>query len=364
MIKLMDRELIRGFFKAYLVSLTSLLSLYIVIDLFTNLDDFAGGHATMLQVLLRIGTYYGYKVFEIFDRLCEVIVLLAAMFTITWMQRNNEQMPLLSSGISTHRIVSPVLGCGFFMLSLAVLNQEWVIPRIADQLMFDKDDPTGEKDLNVKGAYEPNNIHIEGGKASRVGMAVRPFRVTIPDGLAGTQIHLEAAEGRYVSTGPHQGGWELTNTKPADVETWDPKVLEVRDTGRYFLHTRDVTFERLTRNVNWFNKASTLRLYQELMTPETGRQANMAVLFHIRLTRPILGMLLVLLGLSVVLRDQNRNMIISTGACLVLCGLFFVICYICRTMGENDYLTPALSAWMPILLFGPLGLAMFDAIHT
>jgi len=69
-------------------------------------------------------------------------------------------------------------------------GQEFIIPHIADQLMFDKDDPTGEKDLTVKGAYEPNNIHIEGGKASRVGLAIRPFRCTIPDSLAGTQIHL------------------------------------------------------------------------------------------------------------------------------------------------------------------------------
>jgi len=148
------------------------------------------------------------------------------------------------------------------------------------------------------------------------------------------------------------------------LDTWDSKILEVRDTGRYFLHTRDVTFERLTRNGNWYNKASPLRLLQELHLPESARQAAMAVLFHIRMTRPILGMLLVLLGLSVVLRDQNRNMILSTGACLMLCGLFFVICYICRTMGENDFLTPAMSAWLPILLFGPLGVALFDAIHT
>ena len=58
------------------------------------------------------------------------------MFTVAWMQRNNEQVPLLSAGVSTRRIVLPVLVCAFFMLSLTVLNQELVIPQVADQLTF------------------------------------------------------------------------------------------------------------------------------------------------------------------------------------------------------------------------------------
>ena len=40
--KLYDRVMVRGYLKAYLVVLVSLLSLYIVVDLFTNFDDFAG----------------------------------------------------------------------------------------------------------------------------------------------------------------------------------------------------------------------------------------------------------------------------------------------------------------------------------
>ena len=75
----------------------------------------------------------------------------------------------------------------------------------------------------------------------------------------------------------------------------------------------------------------------------------MAVLFHQRLTRPILGMVLVVLGLSVILRDQNRNVIISSGMCLVLCGVFFASCYACKMLGDNEYVNPALAAWLPVL---------------
>jgi lipopolysaccharide export system permease protein len=155
----------------------------------------------------------------------------------------------------------------------------------------------------------------------------------------------------------------LVGTRPADVETI-PGILDQRDSGRYFLHTRDVDFEAVTRNPNWFMMASTAQLYEELQRPESNRLASMAVLFHTRLTRPVLGMVLVLLGLSVILRDQNRNVIISSGLCLVLCGVFFAACYACKMLGDNEYINPALAAWMPVLFFGPHAIVLFDAVHT
>ena len=364
LVKLIDRQMIRGYFKSYIVCLASLLSLYVVVDLFTNLDDFTNHNKGLWASLLRIFAYYGYKVSQIFDRLCEAIVLLAAMFTVAWMQRNNEQIPLLSAGISTRRIVLPVLLSAFFMLSLTVINQEFVIPRIADKLALDRDDPDGQKSVAVRSAYDSNGIHITGDRADRQDNTVSLLFATIPETLGGTLIHLSALQGRYIAgPGPRQGGWELVGTRPSDVGSI-PGILDQRDSGRYFLHTRDVDFEAVTRNPNWFIMASTPQLYDELQRPESTRLASMAVLFHMRLTRPILGMVLVLLGLSVILRDQNRNVIISSGMCLVLCGVFFAACYACKMLGDNEYINPALSAWMPVLFFGPHALVLFDAVHT
>jgi lipopolysaccharide export system permease protein len=89
-----------------------------------------------------------------------------------------------------------------------------------------------------------------------------------------------------------------------------------------------------------------------------------AVLFHTRLTRPLLGILLVFMGVSIILRDQNRNVFISAGFCLGLCALFFASKLLCKFLGDNNLLSPALSAWLPLMCYGPLALVMFDAIHT
>src|SRR6516225_948259 len=100
-----DLLLVIGYFKAFIICLVSLLSLYIVVDLFTNLDEFTHHNGGLLPVLKHIGTYYAYRSTQIYDRLSEAIVLLAGVFTVAWMQRSNELIPLLAAGVPTRRVI-------------------------------------------------------------------------------------------------------------------------------------------------------------------------------------------------------------------------------------------------------------------
>jgi lipopolysaccharide export system permease protein len=365
---LLDRQLIRSYIKAYLVCLVSLLSLYIVVDLFTNVDDFAGNKRGLSAILRHISFYYGYKIAQIFDYLCEMIVLLAAMFTVAWMQRNNELLPLLSAGISTRRVVRPILFSASAMVLLSIVNQEMVIPPIGNFLIYPRDDPNGERDVEAHGVFEPNGILIKGERASRRNMMVKPFSCVIPESLAGTLTLLQAREAYYYPPGDGPcggGGWLLAGTEPRELEGFNnPRILQSLDSGKYFLHTEEVDFEALTRSRTWFVFTSTYRLLQELNQPDSTRLASMAVLFHMRLTRPILGLLLVVMGLAVILRDQNRNVFINTALCLVLCAAFFAARFTFKHLGDTEILSPALSAWIPVFVFGPLSFVLFDAIHT
>src|SRR3954447_20128642 len=124
--KLLDRQMLLNYLKSYLVCLVSLLGLFIVVDLFMNLDDFSQVTDNMAELIRYIGIYYSYNTAKVFDRLSEAIVLLGAMFTVALMQRNNELLPLLSAGVSTRRVVAPVLVGSVMMLGLSVANQELI----------------------------------------------------------------------------------------------------------------------------------------------------------------------------------------------------------------------------------------------
>jgi lipopolysaccharide export system permease protein len=367
MLGLLDRYLIRGYIKSYLVCLTSLLSLFIVLDLFTNLDDFASKRQGFEAMMKTIGLYYTHTTPRIFDRLCEAIVLLAAMFTVAMMQRNNELLPLLSAGVSTRRVVTPVLLTACAMMGLTVANQEFVLPKIDVFLSENRANMDGEKQVEVRGVYDGNGIHISGLQAFYKTRVVEKFFCVIPPKLGRDSLSTLMAEtAQYIppGEGEHTGGWMLSRTTPVEMDNWTrTDILEPIAPGRYFFRT-DVDFDNAIRSKNWYVYMTTWQLLQEMNRPGNLQQAGLAVVFHQRLTRPILGVLLVFMGLGTILRDQTRNVFISAGMCLILCAVFFGAILTCQFLGNNEYLTPALAAWLPVLGFGPLAFVMFDAVHT
>src|SRR4051812_7239568 len=100
--RILDRERYWAFLKAYLICFTALIGLYIVIDAFSNIDEFsevASGGA----LLRHIGRYYLVRMSAYYNQLCGIISMMAAIFTVTWMQKNNELIAMLAAGVSTQR---------------------------------------------------------------------------------------------------------------------------------------------------------------------------------------------------------------------------------------------------------------------
>jgi lipopolysaccharide export system permease protein len=129
---LIDRHILWRFLASYLGSLLCMLLLYVVLDAFTRLDDFmveagelpparvaqsvqgAGttGHsakvrASLLGFARNLGVYYAYRLPVIFDLVNSFVVLLAATFTLGWMEKQNELLPLLSAGVRMRRVFAP-----------------------------------------------------------------------------------------------------------------------------------------------------------------------------------------------------------------------------------------------------------------
>ncbi len=368
MIGTLDRMLFGAYLRSYAIVLSCLLSLYIVVDLFMNLDDFSSRGGGLLAVVKHIGSYYGYRVSQIFDKLAEPITLMAAVFTVSWMQRNNELLPQLSAGIPTRRVLRPVLAGAALTLSLGPLNSEFVIPRIADQLMAPRNDPEMSRAVVVSGTYDGNGVHFEGTAGYRNERRIWKFFATFPESSPSGMVHLVAEDAVYYAPGERAGsaagGWLLTRATP---ETFDgplPTSLEALGPGRYFLKTQDVDFDKMTRGGTWYIYASTPKLQEMLSRPEPRRLSPVAVLFHMRITRPVCGALLVLLGLAVILRDQTRHVFISAGLCIVVAVLFYASGMLCKYLGEHDLISPPLAAWLPVLIYGPISVAYFDAMHT
>jgi lipopolysaccharide export system permease protein len=363
MMTTLDRMFLVSYIRSYLIVWTSLIGLYVVIDLFTHLDDFVN-KPNSTRVILN---YYVPRVPQLFDLMAEPITLMAAAFTVSWMQRNNELLPLLSAGIPTRRAIRPVLLGAACTLSLGPLNQEYVIPEVADKLMTARDDPEGAKAQLLLGAYDsPTGTHFEGMAGFRKDRKVDKMNITFGENSPSGMMHMTASEAVYVppGDGPLTGGWLLTRTSPDTFDGPLPTNVTALGTGRFFLKVTDADFDAVCRGGAWYIYAPTTKLREMLTDPEPRRRGKMAVMFHTRVTRPLVGAVMVVLGLSVILWNPNRNVIISTGLCMGLSASLNLFVIACKYLGDQDVLPPPLAAWLPVILFGPLAVASFDSVHT
>jgi lipopolysaccharide export system permease protein len=209
-VRILDRQRYWSFLKAYVICYVSLVGLFVVIDAFSNYDEFAkraDGVAEMFQVM---GRYYLVHQSLFFDYLCGVIGMMAAIFTVTWMQRNNEQLAILAAGVSTHRAILPVLVSSGIVSSFAVLNQELIMPRYAEELAKSHDDD-GQRTVHVASRYDSRNVLLDGSDADRASKTLMPFWATIPVEIVGEIKELKGQQATYIPpdhpTAPLKGGW-------------------------------------------------------------------------------------------------------------------------------------------------------------
>jgi lipopolysaccharide export system permease protein len=371
---ILDRHVLKSFAKAWVVCFVSLVSLYLVIDAFNHFDDLLEASRLLRKTLPEtMAMYYGYQLVLIFDRLCGIILLLAAAFTVAWMQRQNELTPLLSAGVPMRRVLRPIYVGSVIFLLVQTVNREFVIPNIAEELEHSAGDPTGQRERFVTGGFDTSGVLLEGRKAVPREKVVTRFTCTIPTRVGGTMLHVIAKEAKFLPAGTplpdssvrRESGWLMTSSEPAEL----PKdiagdLLVPISEGQFFVKVENLDFRRMTRNKTWYQYASLMDLIDEMETTGASHLAHLATQLHIRVASPVVTLLAITLGLGIVLRESAKNVFLNTGLCLTVAAAVFVVVIAGKYLGEREYLAAAFAGWLPILVFGPLAFVLRDSIQT
>ncbi len=387
---ILDRERYWSFLKAYCICFIALVGLYVVIDSFSKLDEFEEVAESTPHLFQNMGRYYLIQMSGIYDQISGIITMMAAIFTVTWMQKNNELLAMLAAGISTHRVIRPVLVSALAISSVGVINQEMIMPRLAEELQRPPDDD-GKQKIFVYQRQDANDVLISGREADRASKSIIKFSATIPVRVAGELIELQAREARYISEGdrryPLSGGWLIwgarfltePSSKSLDVLTRgvftpveDPsafpppadRIAAKPGIPVYFLKT-PLTFSSMTRSRQWYRFAPTVDLIRGLSDPSNlPERDDIQVFLHSRMIRPLLAFNLMLLSLPMVLGGAGRNMFVNLGMSLGTSGIFYAAGYMAQYLGGHAVLSPELAAWAPLIVFGTIAVARWDTIRT
>ena len=368
MLTVLDRYILRSLLINYVVALAAMISLYIVLDMFVNMDEFTEQGYPALTVIANMFDYYAPNVLLYFSQLSSAITLFACMAVLARMRKLNELTAILASGVSLYRVARPVLLFGVSTTGLYVLDTEVLIPAVAHKLSRDHDDADGKRAYEVLFLRDRNGALLSAGQFHPRSRDLQRLLVLFRDDDGAIVRTLEAD--RAVWEPPDafrsEGRWRLERGRLTQRRTGERVGLgprEARVTTYPVVYESDLSPEaiQLRQSGSWTRFLSLSQL-RALELEENSDRAALIQTRHGRIASPLVGLLLLLLGLPFFLDRSPANVLSDTGKCMLLCGLCYVVAFLAQSVhGET---LSALPAWIPILVFGPVAIVMLDRVRT
>lgn len=356
-----DRYLLGRLLHTFVVFFVAAYGLYIVIDLFTNIDDFQHGTDSMGQLGLRIAEYYLFRCSDFFEMAGPILIVIAVISVLGLLQKNSETYPILASGVPAFRLLKPLLIAALVLNGGLIINQELIIPAIAVQLQTPRGAATAQVQ-KVDPVYDYSNhlmyIHGETVLIETHSLSDAAFNLPVPQ-LAKEPVFLKAESAVFLPAKEKRpSGWLLKNL----TAVLDPEMLTEEGARRVFplengkdvFIVSEVSFDQLYNRGRNTKLLSSMQLIQRIRNPSTGivpvRGQSLAL--HGRITRPILCLLSIAMALPMVMRKESRSLIMNMAVCSAVLGAAYAVTQGCMALGSAGILRPDLAAWLPVILNG------------
>ena len=376
--KILDRYVSGTFVRNYILSFMILVGLYVVMDMLFNFDalmtvstkEGQSGFETVWPLLQTIADYYFYQMFMIFVTLSGMIPIVAASFTLMRMSRQNELSAILSAGVPLLRVSLPIVIAAVVLNALLLVDQEVVIPQMIPKLT---------RQHNEAGQASSNSFAIESMQDENRGLLLAARYYPDPVKPYMVQITIIARNEEYQPTSQitaeradwdaAQGEWSLTNAiLTTGLEPGGkPKVSPYDHPYKSIITPEEVA---LYRSKDYVNLLSTERINKLLDRSVSFGSNQLLRVKHTRFTQPLMNIILLLLSIPSVLTREPGKLKSAAMKCLVISGTCMATVFLTSMLASHppkpDWADqwPAVMAWIPILIYGPVAVWLLDRVET
>lgn len=364
-----DRYILTLFARTMLICFLSLGGVFVVFHAFNNLDELSQMVSNGRSVPGVLLGFYGPYMLMLFDWTASIIALMAMLFTVSWLRRSGELTALLAAGVKHGRILRPMLLLVAAVIVGQGVSREWVIPIYREVLTSKPNELREAKTQPMLPAYDKSSgILIEGdGLLPRELKILQPsFRLYATYPGFGDLIEGHSATWRD-ATAESPSGYVVTGvSRPAGIaglpagKIGDRSVLMTQQDlpwlqdGECFVATT-LDIEVLLDNPRSTRMAGMPELIRRIRNPSVHSSKDLHTLLHERMLRAPLDFCLVLMGLPLVVNRGDKQLFNMIAQALGVVLLFFGIKTLAAAMAGGGYfLSPAMAAWMPLLVLGPI----------
>lgn len=381
--KILDRYIAKNFLCGYFIALTVMLGMFLTIDLFLKLDEFAEffdkinpvteTEYTMSEVTMLVIRFYAIRCCLWYKEIAGMVIVIAAVFSLTRMTRNNELIAVMASGMSLKRILAPILFLSLMLSGLMVLDQELLIPRFSHELTRKHDDLPKEGVYDLWFAGDDKGSLICSTRYKESTQTLHSLLIILRQKVEGRQEiyrvtgKIQAASAVYSE---EKGGWELEKGQliylPAQGQEMIPPRPERIDFYKSNLTATDIPIRRR----EGFKALLSLRQLTELERNAGTRKIDLAELAlqkNSRITDPIVNLIMLMVALPVLVCRDPKTMKTAILISFLTTASCFLVVFTCKLFATEVFfgqIRPALWTWAPIFIFFPIALIEIDSMKT
>lgn len=349
--------MLRSFLTPLTYCLMAFALVYVVFDLFDNLGDFLAG-GTSLWLIAR---YYVILLPSVLVRFVPIAVLLAVMYALYQLSKNNELIAFRASGVSLGRVMVPYIVTGFVVSVTVLIVNETIGPTSAYWChKFVREQKKGTPDIHISQISfkrEKSNRfwfinRFDSRDFSMQGVFVSQMR---DDGLTEASA-LRAEGGQWLD-----GHWFFTNIT---IQAFDedgaprgaPEFIPAREMSDY--SERPVDFLNVVKKPEFLSTAELKRYLRVHRNLEPQSVASTLTDMHSRLAFPWASLIVVLLGVPLGTHSGRKGVMPAIAFCLAMLAGYYGLMMFGIFLGKNMLAPPAVGGWLPIAVFLIVGIVL------
>lgn len=363
--KILDRYIAKNFLIGYVIAFFVLIGLRIIIELFVNLDEFTE-HADLgaFAVIKNILVFYGIRITLYFRDFAGMITVVAAAFSFGKMIRNRELVAVMSSGVSLKRVIVPVIILAITATLILVIDQELIIPPLADKLVRGEDDIAGEEICDVSFISDANNslfysLKFDEKTETLYYPTILPRKIRKP-GVWEVTGYISADKAVF---NRRTQRWDLTNGFFNEKKYQSVPVAV--DYYRTDITPRDIPIRRKAEN------KSLLSFWQLHTLAKQGKkikdQAQLYAQMQSRVTDPLINLVMLMVSLPILICRDPKSMKTAIMLSFAVTSACYITTFICRLLATEvffEMIIPEFWVWLPVFIFLPVAFIELDSMKT
>lgn len=355
---LIDKYVVIQFFKNLAFALLCFIVIFILVDLFENLDKFIDNKVGLGLVF----NYYFAFTPEIIKLVTPISMLLSTLFTVGRMINFNELVAVKNAGISLLRFMVPFLVIGAIITGISIYFNNWVVPG-ANKNKFYLERNFLNKNRPQEGLFK---LYFQDTKNQLI--LIETFRevdltavqTTIllydPDSLTSLVKRMDAKEMKW-----ENNMWVLYEAYERDFESPESVVkysAKVDQKSLNGFNKINLVPEQITKKQLKPDEMNYTELKDFISSMVKGGQNvdRQLVDFYSKMSFPFSNIIVIIFGISISTGSKRRKgLALQFGISILVSFVYLGFVKISQSFGYNGDLDPLFTAWMANIIFAAFG---------